>query len=94
MGTFHDNLGELHGITVVVDTHGPRVYIGRCHTETDAGILLVDADQHEDGDGGKSKQEYIQKSARFGVWKKFASLEVPRSEIASVVRLGEVEIEG
>ena len=30
MGTFHDGLGELHGLTVVVDTRGPQIAIGRC----------------------------------------------------------------
>jgi hypothetical protein len=30
MGTFHHGRSELHGITVVVDTHGPKVFVGRC----------------------------------------------------------------
>ena len=39
MGTFHDDMGELHGITVVVDTNGSMVYIGRCHEMDDERIL-------------------------------------------------------
>ena len=31
----------LHGITVVVETAGPMVYIGRYHSETDDGVLLL-----------------------------------------------------
>ena len=30
MGTFHNDKSELHGITVVVDTKGPKVFVGRC----------------------------------------------------------------
>jgi len=44
VGTFHDDKGELHGITVVVETTGPRVYVGRCDTQTPQGIILLDAD--------------------------------------------------
>ena len=40
MGTFHQDRGELHGITVVVDTRGPRVYVGRCETEDAQEIVL------------------------------------------------------
>ena len=30
MGTFHQGKSELHGITVVVDTTGPEIFVGRC----------------------------------------------------------------
>lgn len=90
MGTFHSDHGPLHGITVVVDTHGPTVYIGRCHEEHAEGIVLLDVDRYEDGTGGKTKREYIAHAARFGVWKKHDRLTVPRAEISSVRRLGEV----
>ena len=89
MGTFHDDLGELHGITVVVDTPGPKVYIGRCHEMTPSGILLLDVDAHEDGADGRSKSEFIRRAAKVGVWSKAKRLTVPRAEIASVRRLSE-----
>ena len=89
MGTFHDDLGELHGITVVVDTPGPKVYIGRCHEMTPDGILLLDVDAHEDGADGRSKADYISRAAKVGVWSKHKRLVVPEAEIASVRRLGE-----
>ena len=41
MGTFHDGLGELHGITVVVDTKGTRIAIGRCHTVTESKVMTI-----------------------------------------------------
>ena len=45
MGTFHDDRGPLHGITVVVDTKGPQVYVGRCDTYDARWLVLNDADE-------------------------------------------------
>ena len=90
MGTFHSDKGELHGITVVVETTGPRVYVGRCDEETAEGILLLDADHHDDGEGGRSREEYLRKAARFGVFRKHERVLVPRPEIARVRRLGDI----
>ncbi len=89
MGTFHQDKGELHGITVVVDTTGSKVYIGRCDTMTDQGIILLDVDEHEDGKDGKSKTDFIQKAAKFGAWKKHEHFAIPKDEIAFVKPLGE-----
>jgi hypothetical protein len=88
--TFHHDRSELHGITVVVDTHGPQVWVGRCDDIDDAGVILLDADVHSDGEGGRSKQDYVQQAAAYGVWKKHARVVVPKAEVASIVRLGDV----
>jgi hypothetical protein len=88
MGTFHSDKGELHGMTVVVDTNGPVVYVGRCDTETEDGIALLDVDQHEAGE--ISKEAYLAKAQKFGVFAKHRTLFVPRTKIASIRKLGEV----
>ena len=90
MGTFHQGKSELHGITVVVDTDGPEVYVGRCDDMDDREVILDDADVHEAGEGALSKTEYLEKAARFGVWKKFERVIIPRSKVVSVTRLGEL----
>ena len=90
MGTFHHDKSELHGITVVVDTHGPKVLVGRCDDMDDEHVVLLDVDIHEDGQNGRSKAQYIERAAKFGVWKKHDRLVIPRAEVASVRRLGEV----
>ena len=90
MGTFHNDKGELHGITVVVDTSGPRVFIGRCDTLDDEKIILVGVAEHTDGDKGQSKEEFVKKSAKLGFWEHHSRIELPTSEIASITRLGEV----
>src|SRR5271168_5016180 len=70
MGTFHQNRSALHGITVVVDTTGPEIFVGRCDDEDDRGIVLNDVDVHRDGEGGRSKEQYVERAARLGTWKK------------------------
>ncbi|HEV3457392.1 MAG TPA: hypothetical protein VHG32_12595 [Thermoanaerobaculia bacterium] len=90
MGTFHRNKSPLHGITVVVDTTGPEVFVGRCDDEDERGIVLDDVDVHREGEGGRSKQQYVERAARLGVWKKHDRLFIPRERVASVRRLGEV----
>jgi hypothetical protein len=90
MGTFHQGMGELHGITVVVDTTGPEIFVGRCHEMDDRGIFLHDADVHRDGENGRSKEDYVRRASQLGVWKKYDHLMIPRDRIASVRRLGEV----
>ena len=90
MGTFHHDKSELHGITVVVDTDGPEVFVGRCDDMDDREVVLHDADVHQAEDGAPTKEEYLEKAARFGVWKKFDRVVIPRSRVTSVTRLGEL----
>jgi len=90
MGTFHDNRHELHGITVVVDTNGPSVFIGRCDDIDERGVFLNDADVHNDGENGRTKDEFVRRAANFGIWKKFERVLVPSAEVVSVRRLGEI----
>ena len=90
MGTFHQGKSELHGITVVVDTTGPEIFVGRCDDEDDRGIVLHDVDVHRDGEGGRSKEEYVKRAAMLGTWKKYETLLIPKEKVASVRRLAEV----
>ena len=89
MGTFHDDLGELHGITVVVETTGPRLYVGRCHEENHEVVILLDADHHEEGESDTSREDYLKKAFQFGVWKKHDRITIPRADVRSIRRLGE-----
>jgi len=90
MGTFHHDTHELHGITVVVDTAGPEIFVGRCDDMDGERVILLDVDVHREGEGGESKAEYVAKAARFGVWTKHRRLVIPRDRVTSVRRLGEV----
>lgn len=90
MGTFHQNKHELHGITVVVET-GDGVYVGRCDDIDDRTVILLDADAYGDGDGERSREEWVRRAAQYGFWPKHRRIELPRGEVTSVERLGEVE---
>ncbi len=87
---WHPERHELHGITVVVDTRGAEIYVGRCDDMDDQRVILLDADMHKDGDDGRTKSEYVERAAQFGIWKKFDRLELAQSDVASIRRLGEV----
>ena len=89
MGTFHQNKHELHGITVVVDTSGPRVFVGRCDDMDDEKIILVGVDEHEEGEGKPSKSEFIEKAVRFGAWPRVPHLVLPLAGVTSVKPLHE-----
>ena len=89
-GEFHRDRHELHGMTVVVDTIGSRVYVGRCDDIDERGVILNDADVHEDGEGGRSKDEYVQRAASFGIWKKLDRIVIPVDEVVSVRRLADI----
>ena len=90
MGTFHDDKHELHGITIVVDTVGPEILIGRCDDLDDRGVFLVDVDVHRDGEGGRTKDAYVRRASQVGTWKKFDRLFVPAENVASIRRLGDL----
>jgi hypothetical protein len=89
MGTFHQGRGELHGITVVVET-GDEVWVGRCDIADDERVILLDADVHRDGDGGGSRAEYLERAARFGVWGRHRRCVLPRDRVVAIRRLGEI----
>jgi hypothetical protein len=95
VGTFHHDKGDLHGITVVVDTPGPQVFVGRCDTITPAGVILLDADVHDASAPGPkgppvSKADYLKRIAAWGFFKRHDRLVVPHAEVVSVQPLGEL----
>lgn len=90
MGTFHQDKHELHGITVVVDTVGDEVYIGRCDDMNEKGILLLDVDVHKEGAEGRTKAEYVERAAQVGIWTRFPRVLIPGPHVASVRRLGDL----
>jgi hypothetical protein len=75
---------------VVVETSGPLTYVGRFDSEDQAGVHLIDVGIHDVGVDG-SREEYVRRSARFGVRTDRKHLVVPSSEVYRVTPLGEVE---
>jgi hypothetical protein len=91
VGTFHQDRGELHGITVVVETDGPELFVGRCDRVTEQGVVLQDADVHRQGESEGSRDEYLRRAARFGVWGRFRHLVVPTERVESIRRLADLQ---
>lgn len=89
MGTFHDDKGTLHGITVYAQA-GDTVYVGRCDTLDDQRLVLHDADVHVEGQDGRTVDQYLQRTARFGIWKKHDTLVVPVTGLGPVRPLGDL----
>jgi hypothetical protein len=75
---------------VVVETGGALTYIGRFDTEDDAGVHLLDVGVH-DASGGGSKDDYVRRSAKFGIRAERPHLVVPRREVARIIKLVDIE---
>jgi hypothetical protein len=84
---FHPGHSELHGITVVVETNGSLTYVGRYDSEDERGVHMLDVGVHDAALGG-SKEEYVRKSAKFGIRSDHKHLVVPSSEVVKITRLG------
>ena len=78
-----------HGINVVVETHGPKVVIGRFDSTTGFTALLHDCDVHELAPG-EDAEAYIRDTAKYGVDVKQRDVELEVAEIKDVRLLGQV----
>lgn len=75
-------------MTVVVETVGPLTYVGRFDTEDESGVHLINVGVHDAAEG--SREDYVRRSARFGVRTDRKHLVVPRAEVSRITPLGEV----
>lgn len=95
MGTFHQHKHELHGITVVVDARGAEggadeTYVGRCDDIVRGQVILLDGDVFREGESAGSREEFLRKAARFGVWKKFDHVLLDTERVTAIRRLGDL----
>jgi hypothetical protein len=86
----HEHKHELHGITVVVETDGPELWIGRCDDIVGDGVILKDADVHRDGEGERPRAEWLERAKRFGVFPHHRLHLVPAARVVAVRRLVEI----
>ena len=89
MGTFHQNKHELHGITVVIDTDGAELFVGRLDDMDDERVILLDVDVHREGDD-PPRADYLKRAADWGVFPKHKQLVLDRQRVTKVTRLGEL----
>ena len=81
------NVDELHGMTVVLETAGPKVYVGRFDQTLGSDYLIHDADIFEEGKDGPSKADYLAKASACGVWVKHKDCLVPTAEVRAIRKL-------
>jgi hypothetical protein len=91
MRTFaqHEHKHALHGITVVVETDGPELWIGRCDDIVEAGVMLKDADVHREGDS-RPREEWLERARLVGVFPNHRQALVEAARVVSVRRLAEL----
>ncbi len=90
MGTFHDHMGELHGITVVVSQHDGCTWIGRCHSEDAIEVILHDADHHDPTQSDETTAQWLQRARQFGHWPRITTIRISRPDVSGLVRLAEI----
>ncbi|HUF34712.1 MAG TPA: hypothetical protein VMN37_02120 [Gemmatimonadales bacterium] len=87
---FHPGHHALHGITVVVDTVSGETYLGRFDSEDETGVHLLDVGRHDPAQGG-SREDYIRRSAKFGVRVDLKHLVLAKASVGRVTPLGEIQ---
>lgn len=86
---FHPGHAELHGITVVVETLGEVLYVGRYHEMTPKGLLLHDAAEHRPGGNALSREDFMARTLKFGVRADHRNLVLPAGEVRRITKLME-----
>ena len=75
----------------MVETVGAVTYVGRFDVEDDSGVHLVNVGVHDaTSDGAGTREEYVRRSARFGVRTDRKHLVVPRAEVSRITPLGDI----
>jgi hypothetical protein len=85
----HEHRHALHGLTVVVETDGPELWVGRCDDVVEEGVVLRDADVHRPGDGGTAREDWLARARAVGVWPRHRHVVVPAARVTAVRRLAE-----
>ena len=86
---FHPGHHELHGVTVVLETSS-GLWVGRFDSITPKGVLLHDAGFFEDGVTGGTREEYLQKTLKFGVRATQKNALIPEPDVRRIRQLTEL----
>lgn len=92
MGTFHEGLGELHGITVLVETVSGDLIVGRCHEANAQHALILDADRHAAGQSDPPRSQWLEAALKWGVFPRQRVVDLPAGQVRSIRPLGQVKL--
>ncbi|HEX3275857.1 MAG TPA: hypothetical protein VHR43_13430 [Gemmatimonadales bacterium] len=87
---FHPGHQAFHGVTVVLETRGPRTYVGRFDVQDERGVHLHDVGVYDATAAGMSKAEFLRRCDRFGIRPEHRDLLVAADEVTEIRRLVDV----
>jgi hypothetical protein len=90
VGTFHSDKGELHGITVLVTTHGEETWVGRCDTALGDHVILLGADCHDAAQAETPVAEWTRRASMVGFFPRHDRVALPKSRVKDIRPLGEL----
>jgi len=85
-----DDLDNLIGHEVVLDTDGAMVYLGRLVSCRAGGFWLQEADVHNCNEGHATREQYVAESARDGIRVNRNRVFVIRQTVTSLSALSDV----
>jgi len=85
-----DEIADMLGKNVVVDTTTPLIYIGRLTEIGDYFITLEDVDVHDSNESPASKEVYCIDAKKYGIKKNRRRVRIVRSIVASISLLEDV----
>ncbi len=86
---FHPGHEELHGVTVVVEGAGGRLWVGRYHERTEAGIVMLDVAMHDPATAPLPREEWLTRLRKFGIKAEAKHLVIPGVAPAAIRRLAD-----
>lgn len=89
---FHPGHEALHGVTVVLETSGGHLYVGRYHDTESGKLRLHDVGMHDAAASGMPNEEYLRRTMKFGVRVEQKFVAVPEAEVTRMTPLGEVQL--
>jgi hypothetical protein len=90
VGTFHEGKGDLHGISVLVTTHGAETWVGRCDTALGDHVVLLGADRHDATQDPTPADEWTRRAAQVGFFPRHDRVVLPKSAVKDVRPLGDL----
>jgi len=88
--TADDELRDLLGQQVVVDTRSSYIHLGTLHSFGECFVTLRDVDVHDINDSHSTKEVYIMNARRLGIQRNRASVKILRTDVVSVSLLSDV----
>lgn len=88
---FHPGHEDLHGITVVLEGHDGRTFVGRYHEATPRGVVLHDVAVFEPAPDA-DRNVWLKRQLKFGVQATHRTMVVPADTAGPVARLTDIKL--